>query len=205
MLIEIIENSLQTAILLICAVISLIRAAADRSRAWTLTFFFYGSGALGDIYWLVCLLFFGVSPQITLVSDLSWAASYIFLYLLLRQTAAPEENGKLRLLPWIGPVFSAAAAVYFMQWGSVLSNLYLAVLMGLLSYSAIHRLMAGERFRKQRLLLVSILVLYLLEYALWISSCIWEYTPTSPYYWFDILLTVSFPIFIFGTKKAVAE
>ena len=205
MLIEIIENALQTAILLTCAVISLIRAAACRSRVWTLAFFFYGSWALGDIYWLVCLLFFGVSPQITLVSDLSWDASYIFLYLLVRQTAAPEENRKPRLLPWIGPVFSAAMAIYFMQWGSILNNLYLAALMGLLSYSAVNRLMAGERFRKQRFLLISVLVFYLLEYALWIASCIWEYTPSSPYYWIDILLTVSFPIFIPGTIKAVAE
>ena len=73
----------------------------------------------------------------------------------------------------------------------------------LLLFAAVQRLMDGQRYRKQRFLLVWVLVFCLLEYALWTSSCIWEYTVTSPYYWFDVLLTVIHPFLIPAVKKAV--
>ena len=61
---ERVENALQIAVLLICASVALARALKYRSRGWTHLVFFYGSLALGDIYWFVYLLFFGVTPQI---------------------------------------------------------------------------------------------------------------------------------------------
>ena len=93
-MIERIENALQIAVLLACVSVSLYRAAAGRSRMWTLLFFFYGSWVLGDIYWLACLIFFDQTPQISVVSDLSWYASYIFLYMLLRHAAAHQIPGR---------------------------------------------------------------------------------------------------------------
>lgn len=205
MLIEIIENVAQISVLFICAGIALHNALAEQSRIWTLTFFFLGSFGLGDIYWLVCLIFYGESPQISVVSNLSWYAAYIFLYMMLRRAAPPEGSGRRHLLPWAGPAFSAVMAVYFMQWGDILNNLLIALLMGLLSFSALARLSSGSRYRNQRFLFVSALFLYVTEYALWISSCLWEYTPSSPYYWFDILLTLSFIPFVPAVRKAVAE
>ncbi len=204
MLIEIIENALQIAVLLVCTGIALYRAVTGQSRAWTLLFFFYGSWMLGDVYWLACVIFFGVSPMISVISNLSWYAAGLFLYLLLRETSPLRGTGKKSLLPWIGFVFSGASAVFFMQWGDYLSNLICAVLMGLLAFAAIRRLTEGEQYRKQRFLLVAILVYYLIIYALWFASCFWEYTFTSPYYWIDILLSVSFPVFLPATKKVVA-
>ena len=106
-MIESMENALQITALTLCAGIALIRAVRTQSRRWTLLAFCYGSWGLGDVYWLVCLIFFGHLPQISVVSDLSWYASYIFLYMLLREAAPPDGAREKRFQPWLGPLFAA--------------------------------------------------------------------------------------------------
>ena len=136
-------------------------------------------------------------PQISIVSDLSWYASNIFLYMLLRKTAPPEKTR--RILPWLGPVFAVGMAVFFMQWGEYFNNVVYAVLMGILLYASVHRL----RDRQQRFLSALILIYCLLEYGLWISSCYWQESVLSePYYWFDFALTASFFLFLPAARKA---
>ena len=203
-MIESVENALQIAVLLACAGIAIARAAAHRSREWTLLGFVYGSWVLGDIYWLVCLVFYDRTPQVSLVSDLSWYASYIFLYMLLRQAAPPEGAREKRGLPWLGPVLCYGMAVFFMQWGEIVSNLIYATLMSLLLFSVIRRFLDRDRYAAQQPLCIAILVFCLLEYALWTSSCFFSGEGIqNPYYWFDFLLTVSFVFFLPATGKAV--
>ena len=204
-MIESYENAIQVTVLLACLGIALIRAVSQRERGWTLLFFFYGSWALGDLYWLLCLIFFDKSPQFSVVSDLSWYASFIFLYLLICQIAPPEKDSK-RLLPWLGPLFTTGMALYYMQWGNVISNLICAAMLGLLLYAAIARLLDRKTYGRQRFLCVMIIIFCLLEHGLWISSCIFEWDGLrNPYYWFDFLLTLSFPCFLPAMKKAVAS
>ena len=203
-MIESIENTLQIAVLLLCACLALLWAARTRSRTWTLAFFFFGSFALGDIYWLAVLLFFGRTPQISVVSDLSWYASYLFLYLLLRRAEPPEARDKAGFLPWLGPAFAAGMAVFFMLRGEILSNLIYAILMGLLLFSSLRRLTDKSESGRFKGLPLLILIFCALEYALWTSSCFWTGGSLSnPYYWFDFLLTLSFPFFLPAVKKAV--
>ncbi len=203
MMIESYENLAQTLVLTLCVCIALYRAVRQKDKAWTLLAFFYGSWLSGNCYWLLCLIFYG-RPQVSAVSDLSWCASYLFLYLLIRQVS-PEAYGIKRLVPWLGPVFTAAMAVYFMQWGKWISNLVYAVLMGVLLHAVISRLLEWKRCRV-RILCATVLAFCLLEYALWISSCIWDGdTLANPYYWCDILLTALFPFFLYAAKKAVTE
>ena len=190
-----IENAIQVAVLLICVIAAAWQAVSRRSRAWTLLALFFGSWFLGDLYWLVCYLFYDTMPQISIVSDMSWYASFIFLYMLLRETV-PLMKTK-HLLPWLGPVFAAGMAVFFMQWGEYFNNVVCAVLMGLLLYASIRRLQDGQN----RFLSALILIYCLLEYGLWISSCFWQRSVLSePYYWFDFALTASFLLFIPATK-----
>ena len=200
-MIEIAENALQITVLMVCSGISLYRALEHKSRTWTLAAFFFTSWVLGDLYWTVCLLFYDKAPQISIVSDLSWYASYMFLYLLLIRTAEPQDVDKRQILPWLGPVFAAVMAIFFIQWGEILNNLVYASLMGLLLYASISRLIK----RKQKYLSALILVFCLLEYGLWTSSCIWSGdTLANPYYWFDVLLTLSFLLFLPAVRKAVS-
>lgn len=203
-MIERYENILQIAVLILCVIAAVYRAVKYRSRSWTLLAFFYGSWVLGDIYWLTCLLFYDKTPQISVVSDLSWYAAYVFLYLLLRRTSPPEKLSGKRLIAWLGPVFTIGMAVFYMLRGEILSNLIYAGLMGLLLFAAICRITDAGRNRPNLFLPYMILVICLLEYALWTSSCFWnEDILLHPYYLFDLLLTVSFPFFLLATKKAV--
>ena len=197
-MIERIENALQIGVLVVCAAIAVYRTVKHRGEAWMLLSFFYGSWLLGDIYWLACLVFYDGTPQISAVSDLSWYASYIFLYLLLRHTAPPEKPFGTKVLPWLGPVFTAGMAVFFMLRGEIAANVAYAALMGFLLYAAIRRLAE----RRSLTLSVLILVFCLLEYALWTASCFWnDEIVLHPYYWFDFLLTVSFPFFLPATER----
>ncbi len=203
-MIENYENLAQTIMLTFCVCSAIWFAVRQKSRTWILLAFFYGSWLSGNCYWLLSLIFYG-RPQISAVSDLSWLASYLFLYLLLRQVS-PEKTGQTkRFLPWLGPVFTVAMALYFMQWGKWISNSVYAVIMGVLLYAVISHL-TNRKSRAVRDLCVTILIFCLMEYTLWISSCLWDADNLSnPYYWCDILLTVLFPVFIPATGNAVTE
>ena len=204
-MIERYENIIQIAVLFCCILAALYKALTYKSRTWSLLAFFYGGLALGDLFWLFCLILFGQTPQMSIVSDLSWYASYLFLYLLLRHIAPPVQNGEKRLLPWLGFVFTFGIAVFFMQWGEVMTNLAYAFLMGMLICAAVRRLTEQPRRSECRYFCILILVFCLLEYALWISSCFWtEEGIGNPYYWIDFLLTVCYTFFLPATRKAVA-
>ena len=219
-MLESLDNALQITVLLVCVGVALYRANALQNRTWTVAFFFFVSYALADIYWLVSLIFYDRTPQISVVSDLCWYASYIFLYLLLRCTAPPEKWEKPSLLPWLGPVLAVGMAVYFYSmyvdwnlrlgeqhvlWEKALTNLNYAVLMSLLMFSSLRRLTEGQRYRKQWFLAILILTFCLLEYILWTVSCFeWEDTLANPYNWFDFLLTVCILLILPATKRAEA-
>ena len=205
-MIESIENTLQIIVLLVCSGIALYRAIVQHSQSWILAFLFFGSWVLGDIYWLVCLLFYGETPQISIVSDLSWYASYIFLYMLLYYSSVPDEDSRKHLVPWLGPFVAAGMTVFFMLKGEILSNLIYGSLMGLLLFAALNRQIDRKRYRNQMFLSDMILLFCFLEYALWMASCFWKSdTLSNPYYWFDFLLTISFVFFLPAIKKAVSE
>ena len=198
------ENVLQTAVLVVCAIVSVSHAVKYGSRSWTILSFFYGCWLVADIYWLACLVFYGDTPQISVVSDLSWYAAQIFLYLLLRHLLPPEKLEGTRFISWLGPLFTVGMAVFFMFWGEILSNLIYAALFGLLLFASIRRI-ADKKVTGLKLILpVTILVYVLLVYAMWVASCYWDETVLlHPYYVFDFLITAGFPFFLLGVRKAV--
>ena len=202
-MIDEISNGIQIAVLLVCIIVALFYAVRMRNRAWTLLAFVIGSWWMGEIFWSGCLLLLGDMPLVGWVSDLNWYASFVFLYLLLRELAPPE--GRIGFLPWFGPMFTFGMVLYFIQWGEILNNIVYASLMGLLLFAALRRLRDRERYGPQRFLCVMILILCLLEYALWTASCIWrEESWANPYYWCDILLTGCFPFFLPATKRVMS-
>ena len=207
-MIESIENAIQLAVLICCSAVALYRAIRGRNKAWLLLAFFYGSYALGDIYWQTWLILFGQAPGVPIVSDLSWYAAALFLFLLTREAAFPEGGGLSgRLLPWVGPAFTAAMAVFYMRWGKIVSNVIYAALMGLLLYEAIDGLMSlkGGGHAGRRGLCAALLAYCLMVYAAWTASCFWfDDGLLNPYLWFDFMQTVCFILFLPATKRAVA-
>ena len=205
-MIYIIENIIQILVLLLCMIAALVHAGKYRSRTWTLLALFCGSWVMDDLFWLLCQAFTGDGPALGAAGDLNWYAGYIFLYLMIVRISPAESSREKRVLPWIGPVFALGMAVFYIsQWGNVISNLNYAGLMGLVMFSAIRRLM-DRSLRKHLFFLILVMVFCFLEYGLWTASCFFfEYSLKNPYYWFDILLTLSFALFIPAVKKAVAE
>ena len=203
---EIIEYSIQTAAMFVCAIIALVHAGRYKSRSWTLLALFYGCWVMDDTFWLLCRAFTGSSPEIGALADLNWYASIVFLYLLISRISPSENSREKRVLPWLGVAFTLGMAVFFIvQWGNIVSNLIYAGLMGLLLFASIRRLLDGDN-RKHRFILIMILVFVLLVYAMWTVSCyFYEDTYANPYYWFDLLITVSLVLLIPAVKKAVAE
>ncbi len=204
-MIESYENGLQIAVLLVCLFISIGQASATRDKAWTMLSFFYGAWILGDLYWEIFLIIFHETPRLY-VSDFSWHAAYIFLFLLLKQTMPPKAARGKHVLPWLGVVFSAAMCVFYLQWGDVASNLICALLMGLLFFYSIQGLLYLREApdRRQKLLYVAVLVFCIMEYITWTASCFWAGDSfSSPYIIADMLLTASLVPFISAVRKAV--
>ena len=204
-MIESVENVVQIAALAVSLGIALFYAFTRRKKAWILLAFGYGSFLLGDLYWQVCLIFYGDTPQIQLVSELSWFASYIFLYLLLREVSPPDDIQERSRIAFLGPVFSIVMGLFYMQWGQYFSNIVTAALMGLLLYASIQRLRPGAAGSKHRFLAGVTLAFCLAEYLVWTASCFWDSeTILNPYYWGDLILTIVLVLFLPSTKRAVS-
>ena len=205
---EVFENAFQILMLVISLGLALSLAWRTREKAWVLLSLFYGCWIMGDIYWQLCLILFGDIPKLSLVSNLSWYSSYIFLYILLRYME-PKPGFSKSFLPIIGPLFTFAMAVFFIVQsggGQIGSNLASALFMGILLYAAIRRLMDHRREGNRSLLCVLVNLCCCMEYGMWIStSFVLEDNLLHPYYWFDITLSISFLLYISALKKEVAQ
>ena len=209
-------------VLLICMIFMIFRRNEPRDRAHLLLLFFFGSYLLGDLYWQACIFYYGETPQVSVVSDLSWYASYMFLYLYLRLEC--EKTGRIwlprfmdqnratggsfrdggddvlkRLLPWTAFIFTIAMALFYMRYGEILSNIIYALIMGTMLHAVIYILvhMKNESRKNLKALCMLTTLLCLGEYGAWTASCyFYENSITNPYYWFNILVTVCFPFYI---------
>ena len=195
-ILESLVNALQIAILSICCIFTLVKMLSIRGKSWILLFFFYGSFLLGDLYWQVCLIFYGDKPQIAVVSDLSWYAAYLFLFLLLRTAWESEKTDSF--IPYLALIFTAGMAAFYIREGNIISNIIYAALMGLLLFTVVNGLLhknEGEEHFSP--LYLTVLIFCFFEYAMWTASCFWERAVfRHAYYVFDLLLTLCFPCFI---------
>nr|MCR5282328.1 hypothetical protein [Lachnospiraceae bacterium] len=140
-MIESLENAFQVLVLIICCSVCLLQAIRRRDRSLTLLFFYYGSYLMGDLYWQICLFYFGETPDVKWVSDMSWYGAFLFLYLLVK---LEEKNTfgdatipiKLRLepaalWPYLAFVFTFGMGLFYMQLGDVISNIVYAIILGM--------------------------------------------------------------------------
>ena len=101
------------------------------------------------------------------------------------------------------PLFTVAMAIYYMQYGSYLSNIIYAVLMSLLLWNAIEGLLCTGS-EKNRFLYAVTLLYCINSYAMWTASCIWEGdTLANPYFWFDFLMSICFLLYLPALRKVV--
>jgi hypothetical protein len=225
-MIEITDNVIQLISTGLVTIVSMYRSVRFKSQAWNMLGLFSGVYFLGLSYWLLFLLFYRHTPRYSLIQDISWYSSYLFLMLLIiyiRERSSgkdtfPVKPGaaislivkNIRPVIWLIPVFTAGMCIFFMQYGAILSNIIAAVLMtGLLWHAAAGFLSSGGKNGEQsrhRMLYVVTLLFCFTEYALWISSCFFSGdTLANPYYWIDTFLSLVFLMFIPALRKAVGR
>jgi hypothetical protein len=107
-----------------------VHAARRRKQVYAILACYYGALAMGILYWLVYDIITSYTPKIFYVSDLCWMASYLFLLMLVTETAGPEERAFRHPAAWISPVVSTALTVFYCQWGDWLENVVWCGLMG---------------------------------------------------------------------------
>ena len=205
-MIESIENAVQLVTTGLCSGVAAFRAVRSRRRAWLLLALASGVYFLGDLYWQLFLLFYGATPHYSYIPYLSWYAGYVFLMLLVLELRGPRPAVARRRVLWLIPLFTAAMAVFYIQWGDWIGNITAAVLMSLLLWYTADSLFLWQRTgeRSKRPLAWVILLFCAAEYAAWTSSCFWEGdTLSNPYFWFDTLLSVCFLLFPAALRKAV--
>ena len=219
-MIEIADNALQLAVCVLLLIFSAVRGTETRRREYVLCACIYLCYALGLAYWLIYRVVMDVTPQIFYVSDLSWIAAFLFMFLLVLYVAEPAER-RFRT-PWgIPPGLLGVGLILFLsQWGDVLSNIVWCGLTTVVSTVAVrgivwsrkHLSAAGNaqpcrtsaQYRALLRLNTNVLALILAEYAVWVISCWWlGDTLKNPYFWADGVLTLSLIFLLLSVGKVV--
>ncbi|MEG1686950.1 MAG: histidine kinase, partial [Angelakisella sp.] len=91
-MVEVIDNTAQLAVTMGCTVWAGVLAFRHKSQRYAVLACFYGTFALGLLYWLLYLVLRDYTPKFFYVSDLSWIASFLFLLLLNLSVAKKEEK-----------------------------------------------------------------------------------------------------------------
>ena len=207
-MIESIVNMFQLVVMLVCLFVSGVYAVKWNRQSGMLLAMVYGGMALGDLYWQLHLFFYGYTPKVFYVADMCWYTEYLFLFLLLRDLSTKEERAERPGAAWLLPLFPAAmCAVYVGLGDSLATNLIAAALMSLLLFHAARGLIYLRKRPAEagrRGMYIAVLVFCAAEYCLWTASCFWMGdTLANPYYWFDVLLTISMALFLPAYRRAV--
>ncbi|MEG0597704.1 MAG: histidine kinase [Oscillospiraceae bacterium] len=204
---ELIDNALQLAVTSGCAVWAGVLAFRQKSQLYSILACFYGTFALGLLYWLSFLALRDYTPRFFYVSDLSWMASFLFLLLLNLSVAKKEE--KAFCLPAIAvSAVLVPLTVILAIHGDVLVTLLWCGLLICCAYLSVRGLCYARRQsgdgRRLQYLHGAILFLVFAEFGLWLLSCYFkESTLANPYFWCDFVLTVGLFALMPAMKKAV--
>ena len=214
MSIELIVNLIQIVALCLCMAYAIYQTSVRQSRKWLLYALLTAAFVLGDLWWILYLALYDQTFN-SMIPSISWAAVFIFLIILLRECEDKAKDMTDTRVLWLIPVFTGGMCIYFMQFGSYLSNIIDMVLMTLIMWNA---LKGGLLFRRgvpteeiategsSKGIFQAAMMYCLFEYAMWTISCLSYDNPLrSLYYVFDVLVTVSIMMFIPALRKAERE
>ena len=207
---ELVSNLSQFIVTLLGFCLSGICYLKSRAQAYFLLTCFYGCFALGSLYWTLYLLLFSETPQVFYVSEFGWVASVIFLYLLQYGLSTAEERSFACRKALLALLIGVPLCMFYCTFGDVLSNLLWCGMMIVISHHSIRGLAYAYTqtgtARELRHFHIGVLCYTAVEYALWTSGCFWSGASiSSPYYWFDFLLTLCLLALLPATGKAVVR
>ena len=204
-MIESIDNGIQLIITAICTGIAAYSWFKDNRREWILLGLFSGIYFMGDLYWQLYLIFYHKTPVYSDIPYVSWYASYVFLLLLLAMFSKTSIWQCVRRF-WPVLIFTGGICIFFMQYGSYVSNIAAMVLMSLLICRCMEGILNKDIKGDRRQIYILIFIFCLLEYGMWTVSCFFSGDSiANPYYWFDIMLSISFLLITLTMRKAVAN
>jgi hypothetical protein len=209
-MVELFDNVSQFLVILLAGAGAGILFYKSRKQAYFLLACFYGTFALGTLYWTLHILLFDYTPQIFYVSELAWIASYMFLLTLEFNLSAPEERKFRHPVIWLVPIFCIPQLLLYLTYGDIIFNLLICgTAMAVAWYSArglAHARRQEGKLRDKQYFHLVILCVVILEYSLWTASCFWvSDTLTNPYFWIDFLLTVALFALLPAMRKAVEQ
>ena len=207
LLIETIDNAFQLLSLGILAVMTVYRAVTTRNRIWILLYMFYIVIALGNLYWFLYMMLYEETPFYSFIPDFCWIAAIMALLLLLLYIREGEWKYRQLTAIWPAAVFTFVMSAFYMRYGKYLTNVLYAVFMAMLIMVTIVGFKNTEKGSGKRRLYLSSLLFCLVEYSLWTASCFDWSGPVflDPYYFLDVLLTVSYILFYPAARKAVED
>jgi len=192
-MIELLSDALYCIAGFLCFVLALVRLNRVRSRPWLTLTFSYGCNLFAQVYWSGYSVVFGETPRYFYVSELGWAAMYVFIIMLLAECDSKREYAQPVRVAWIPVVVSALLFVLIVYLaGNVPLNLADNGLMAIMGYFAVKGLFAepSSNFSGNRAYSASVLVFVIVELALWTASCFYSTTPI-PYIVLSNVLTAS--------------
>ena len=112
--------------------------------------------------------------------------------------------------PCLPPLLGVPLCIFYCTFGDVLSNLLWCGMMIVISHHSIRGLAYAYTqtgtARELRHFHIGVLCYTAVEYALWTSGCFWSGASiSSPYCWFDFLLTLCLLALLPATEKAVVR
>jgi hypothetical protein len=209
-MVEFFDNVSQFLVILLAGAGAGILFYKSRKQVYFLLACFYGTFALGTLYWTLHILLFDYTPQIFYVSELAWIASYMFLLTLEFSLSTPEERKFRHPAVWLVPIFCIPQLLLYLTHGDIIFNLLICgTAMAVAWYSArglAYARRQGGKLRDKQYFHIVILCVIILEYFLWTASCFWvSDTLTNPYFWIDFLLTVALFALLPAMRKAVEQ
>ena len=123
----------------------------SREQPWFLLTCFYGTFALGTLYWTLHLLLRQETPQVFYVSDLAWLASYVFLLALTLTLLDAGERQSRTGLCWLAPVFCLPQFALYVTRGDLLLNVLMCGLTMMLAWCAVRGLVWAKKTENGRL------------------------------------------------------
>ncbi|MEG2200093.1 MAG: histidine kinase [Anaerovorax sp.] len=207
-MIEIIDNAVQLVVTTGCGVWAGILAFRRKSQRYAILACFYGTFALGLLYWLVYLVMNSYTPKIFYVSDLSWISSFLFLLMLNLSVTEKEERGFHPLAAMVVVAVLASLTAILMSYGDLLITLIWCSFLISSAYFSTRGLLYARKQsghgRRLQYLHIAILFFIFTEFTLWCISCYFkESTLENPYFWCDFVLTGAIFLLIPAMKKGV--
>ncbi|MEG1874736.1 MAG: histidine kinase [Angelakisella sp.] len=207
-MVEVIDNTAQLAVTMGCTVWAGVLAFRHKSQRYAVLACFYGTFALGLLYWLLYLVLRDYTPKFFYVSDLSWIASFLFLLLLNVSVTDAAERRYRPVAPWLVVAVLLLLTAQICSFGDYGNTLVWCLLLTGCGYLSTRGFLYARKQsgngRRRQYLYSTILLIVFTEFLLWLASCYFkESTLGNPYFWCDFALTAELLALMPATKKAV--